>query len=231
MKYSVRIALLFTALVASLFALRSQQPKTTASIVANSMDAVVLIKCRVPAVVIGTTTVVDTYIVSTAGFVATKYGHILTVAHGLTMCRDSFESNLTVTFFGDSKKHPAKILRYNRYHDVAVLQVPSAMARQPLQLATSDPIPGSRSLTIGHPESIYWSVSEGVANFSRTWYYDPPRKVVQYVGPVNHGNSGGPIFNDQGEVIGAMSFTDPEGVFLGFGVPYDVLESMLRGTH
>lgn len=230
----------------------SLQPLTTADIAATAMDGVVLIECAVPEYTVtvltglpstSTSTAkgliiwkktkrkIDAYTVSTAGFVVTDKGHILTVAHGLPMCRKRSEKNLTVTFLGSRKKYRATILRYNRYLDAALLQVPNMPSYVPtLSLANTDPAVGSRVATIGHPESTYWSVSEGIANFRRDWgmgWGAPPRIVLQITAPINHGNSGGPVFNDRGEVIGAVSFTDYDAFFLGFIVPYDVLKAML----
>lgn len=224
---SKRSVLVFVAtfLVAVHFVSMYMQPKSVEAIVANSMDSVVLIECKVK-------TPSTTRSVYTAGFISSEYGHILTVAHGLPACLNQNEKNIRIWLGSDSKEfHRAKILRYNAAHDVALLQMPSMPKLRVLPLATKPSPVGSRVVAIGHPELLYWSACTGTLNYDRMWSKTPRRIVTQITAPINQGNSGGPVFDEDGKVIGIVSFTLQSANSLGFIITYETLDAMLRGTY
>lgn len=166
---------------------------------------------------------------TTAGFVASKYGHIITVAHGLSSCIGKNEKNITVRFWEDPLvPHKAKIIRFNRNKDAALLQVPAVPSDiVPLKINTGIQRQGTRIIAIGHPELFYWSVTFGVVSADRV-YTRPTKHIIQVSSPINRGNSGGPILNDSGEVIGIASFNINSNATLGFLVPGDTIRHMLN---
>lgn len=210
------------------------QPHSTEYIAAKTLSGVVLIECDPApiAILLSTSGVVSSLKLSgaiTAGIVTSKYGHIVTVAHGLSSCRN-FGDEINITYWDEPwKTYRANILRYNDLHDVALLQVPNPPDVSPLDIADSEPAIGSKIVMVGHPESLYWAVSEGAAGFMRKWSKD--RNVFQIVAPINHGNSGGPVLNNRGEVIGLLSFTLVDATFLGFAVPIDIIKAMSNGQY
>lgn len=207
---------------------------TEVDIVNYSMRSVVAIECRknpTALELLENPEAVSTSIL-TAGFVATDYGHILTVAHGLTECRGKYEKNLRVRFWSNpSVAHRVKILRYNGYHDAALLQVPTAPDdTRPLNVSHRSYRPGTTAIALGHPEFLYWSASKGIISAERYWG-DSNKQVVQVSSLINQGNSGGPTIDENGEVIGIASFNINGNATLGFLVPGTILEQFLNGIY
>lgn len=95
---------------------------------------------------------------------------------------------------------------------------------------------------IGHPESYIWSFTYGVISQLRNnyqWSYSKDvnlmADVIQTQTPTNPGNSGGPLFNDKGELIGINSFGSPESEGLNFAVRIGEIEDFMsevrKGEH
>lgn len=99
--------------------------------------------------------------------------------------------------------------------DVVLIRVKVA-GRPLLSLNLSEPPVGSKVYTLGAPQGMEFSVSDGLVS--------PPREVdgVRYVQcscPVSPGNSGGPLLNGKGEVIGIISWQRTDSQNLNFAVP------------
>lgn len=207
---------------------------TEVEVINHSMQSVVIIECRQAPTFAELIKDVDAHgtIILTAGFVATKYGHILTVAHGLTECLDKDEKNLRVRFWKDpSIAHRVKILRYNKYHDVGLLQVPTTPDDiSPLIISHGEYLPGTTAVALGHPEFLHWSASKGIISAERWWGY-PGKSVIQVSSLINQGNSGGPTITSNGEVIGIASFNIAGNATLGFLIPGITLEQFLNGIY
>jgi len=93
-------------------------------------------------------------------------------------------------------------------NDLAILQIDSMVSISPLRMGqTRDVKAGERVFTIGHPLGSSLSesskVSEGIVN-NLTGIANDIRKFQISV-PITHGNSGGPLFNSKGEVVGITS--------------------------
>jgi len=86
---------------------------------------------------------------------------------------------------------------------------------------------------IGHPEGQVWSYTKGIISQIRPDYEWPDEgihhksKVIQTQTPINPGSSGGPLLNDQGEIIGINSFYIV-GQGLNFAVSVDVIQEFLK---
>ncbi len=84
---------------------------------------------------------------------------------------------------------------------------------------------GSRVYALGNPEGLSWTITDGL--------YSGPRVVggvtkLQISAPVSHGSSGGPILNEQGEVIGVLQGGITEAQNLNFAVSSAHLIALLR---
>jgi len=110
--------------------------------------------------------------------------------------------------------------------DVAVVKIDPAKVPAVAALGDSDKVrPGQRVIAIGSPEALENTVTEGIiSGVNRTIQPDP---VTSYIGliqtdaAVNHGNSGGPLLNAQGEVIGinTLGIRDEQAEGLNFAIP------------
>lgn len=100
--------------------------------------------------------------------------------------------------------------------DLAILKV-SISGKQPLPLSPSRPIVGERVVAIGNPLGLESSVSEGIVSGIRRVSED--FELYQITAPLSPGNSGGPVLNSTGDVIGIATSTLESGQNLNFAVP------------
>lgn len=205
---------------------------TEVEVINHALESVVAIECHTAPTFEELIKNVDARgtTILTAGFVASKHGHILTVAHGLSECLGSNEKNLVVRFWENPAiPHRAKILRYNKYHDVGLLQVSTTPDDiDPLVISHREYLPGTTAIALGHPEFLQWSASRGIISAERLWG-EPLKTVVQVSSLINQGNSGGPSITSSGEVIGIASFNIGGNPTLGFLIPGSTLEYFMRG--
>ncbi|HEY3961856.1 MAG TPA: trypsin-like peptidase domain-containing protein [Gaiellaceae bacterium] len=172
-----------------------------------------------------------------SGFVVGANGSILTSAHVVTTAGQSagavHAAKAVYVEFSDGDRVPAKIVGYDLYDDVAVLHVsPAAHALAPLPLGDSNRIVvGSPVAAIGSPFGDVDSLSVGVVSAIRrsipslTSQYDLI-DVIQTDASINHGNSGGPLLDAAGRVIGINAQIRSNGTAggfegVGFAVPID----------
>ncbi|HEY2326250.1 MAG TPA: trypsin-like peptidase domain-containing protein [Gaiellaceae bacterium] len=180
-----------------------------------------------------------------SGFVVASSGEILTSAHVVTTAGQSGSAkirparNLYVEF-SDADRVPAKLVGYDLYDDVAVLRVdPKAHKLTPLPLGDSSTVVvGAPVAVIGSPFGDVNSLSVGVVSAigrsipSLTSQYDLV-DVIQTDASINHGNSGGPLFNAAGQAIGINAQIRSNGTAGGFeGVGFAVpINAAKRSLH
>lgn len=176
------------------------------------------------------------FVVSADGFVLTN-SHVITTAGLSANVASVTAASEVFVEFADGERLPARIVGWDVFTDVAVLAVdaPPTML-EPLPLGISaDVRVGEPVAAIGSPFGQSGSLTVGVVSAtgrsvaSLTSDYDLV-DAIQIDAPINRGNSGGPLFNARGEVIGINSQIrsesgTAEGV--GFAVPIDsALRSM-----
>lgn len=142
---------------------------------------------------------------SGTGFIVDSAGLILTNQHVIG------PSELNSVQFDSKHKVTAKVLAFDAERDVAVLYAdidafpgataaPIAAARPGRELA----VEGERVFTIGSPLGLKKIITSGIVSKVEA------RAIISDVN-INHGNSGGPLFNSLGEVIGITAFLVPGG--------------------
>ncbi len=141
---------------------------------------------------------------SGSGFIVTKDGYIVTNYHVI-----SGGESVTVTL-NDGSSFPAQIIGGDKDYDIAVIKVdPGEKELKPVTLGTSSSLKvGDDVLTIGNPlGELTFSMSEGIVScLDREINLDgTPFNMIQISTAVNNGNSGGPLFNIYGEVVGIVS--------------------------
>jgi putative serine protease PepD len=173
-----------------------------------------------------------------SGFVLDKAGHIVTnyhVVQGADQIRVSFSNRDTVG---------AQLVGSDPSTDLAVVQVETgAKALTPLALGDSDQVQvGDQVVAIGNPFGLARTATAGIVSALQRLITSPdPRFTIDHViqtdAPINHGNSGGPLLNARGEVIGVNTRIRTDGVSsgnvgIGFAVPSntvkDVVAQILR---
>ena len=123
------------------------------------------------------------------------------------------------TLDGKGKTYPADgLLSVDDEADLAVLSIniPADRARS-LEVASALPEEGEKVFVIGNPLRLEGSVSDGIVSAVR----EVPSlgEIVQITAPISHGNSGSPLFNMKGEVLGVitMKVTNGQNINLALG--------------
>lgn len=159
-----------------------------------------------------------------------NYAYILTNEHVL-----GEDNNIEFT---STKTTTGEVLGKDKYLDLAVLRVSKKYAKQVANLSDKDVNLGDQVFTIGNPlsDKYKFSITSGIISGTNRkvkkiidedidYYLD----TIQLDASVNPGNSGGPLCNINGEVIGIVSAKlmeeDVEG--LGFAIPIDIVKNYL----
>jgi S1-C subfamily serine protease len=221
-------------------ALQTPAPKASGALTVNEIyeraaSGVVQITSR--------SRVADAFAPSTApralgsGFVVDKAGHIITNYHvieGADEIRVSFSNRDTVE---------AELVGTDPSTDLALLEVEtSSSGLTPLMLGDSGDVRvGDDVVAIGNPFGLDRTVTAGIVSALQRQIQAPNRffidHVIQTDAPINQGNSGGPLLNVRGQVIGVNTQIETGSigtgnVGIGFAVPSntvkDVLAQLLR---
>ncbi len=192
---------------------------------------------------VGGTVTIDAMIGGVAsggtGFVADEDGFLLTSSHVVHDYASGTNATSIFVEFPNHARVPAQLRGIDRFSDVAVLKVdPAAVGKlQALQLGDSDTIiVGEPLAVIGAPFGNASSLSTGIVSSIRTVdseINDSSRiaGAVQTDAAINKGNSGGPIFNRDGDVIAiAQQIKSPTGANagVGFGIPINTARRALE---
>lgn len=153
-----------------------------------------------------------------SGFIVDPAGYIITNNHVI----DGAES-VTVRL-SDDTKYTAKIVGRDKKTDLALLKVEPAKPLPAVTFGDSDEMRvGDWVVAIGNPFGLGGSVTQGIISArQRSINAGPFDDFLQTDAPINRGNSGGPLFNLQGEVIGINSaIFSPSGgnIGIGFAIP------------
>ena len=167
-----------------------------------------------------------------SGFVLDKAGHIITNYHvieGADSIEVSFSNQDTLT---------AKLVGSDPSTDLAVLRVEmSSRSLRPLELGNSDVVRvGDSVIAIGNPFGLARTATAGIVSALERPITAPNLYTIDHViqtdAPINKGNSGGPLLNDRGQVIGINSqistggSRDTGNVGIGFAVPANTVKSV-----
>lgn len=156
------------------------------------------------------------------GFVVSSDGLIATNLHVIGNARQA-----TVVLADGREFKDIDVINHDEVHDLLLLRV-AAKNLVPLTLGDSTKVKvGERVVAIGHPLGLGNTVSDGLVSAVRK--ISPQLTVLQVSAPISQGSSGGPLFNEAGEVIGISTLIVTQGQNLNFGMPVNQLKAMLRG--
>jgi S1-C subfamily serine protease len=166
-----------------------------------------------------------------SGFIIDESGLVVTNYH---VVQDA--SKVEVSFSGNDEM-PAKIVGSDPSTDIAVLRINGAQSRAltPLILGSSGDVEvGDAVVAIGNPFGLERTVTSGIVSALQRQITAPNGfaidEVIQTDAAINHGNSGGPLLNADGKVIGVNSQIESESggnVGIGFAVPIDTVKEVV----
>jgi S1-C subfamily serine protease len=164
-----------------------------------------------------------------SGFVHDNQGHIVTNYHVIDGTR---RADVTFT---DGNTYSANVAGRDRYSDLVVLQITGNYSQEkvvPLPLANSSAIrPGEQVIAIGNPFGLSGTITTGIVSAKGRLLPDPDTgfsipDMIQTDAAVNPGNSGGPLLNTKGEVIGMnTAIFSRTGSYsgVGFAIPSNTI--------
>lgn len=150
------------------------------------------------------------------GFVVAADGRIVTTLRALVQGHGT-----TVVLADGREVKDLQVTSANPRHGLVVLRLP-VQDLPPLALGDSAKVkPGQAVVAIGHPRTIL----EGQINEVRT--IEPRVRLLAVSAPISPESSGGPLFDDRGELIGISTIAEKDQQQLAYGIPVNALKPML----
>ena len=154
-----------------------------------------------------------------SGFVVSEDGYIVTNNHVVSNADEIFVK------FSDGREYRTKLIGTSPEVDIAVLKIEANEKFKPLEFSDSDKIEiGQWSIAFGNPMGLNDSMTVGVISASgrSSLGIEEIENFIQTDAAINQGNSGGPLIDINGKVIGvntAILSTSGGSVGLGFAIP------------
>ncbi len=163
-----------------------------------------------------------------SGFVLTKEGMILTNNHVIG------NAQRLEVMLSDKHKYKARVLATDKDHDLALIKI-DAPNLVPVTLSDSrNLMVGQRVYAIGNPFGLNGTMTRGIISAIRSIRGsegNPIEDAIQTDAAVNPGNSGGPLLNSHGEVIGITTLIASNGADqssgIGFAIPINTARAIL----
>jgi serine protease Do len=161
-----------------------------------------------------------------SGFIIKADGTIVTNNH---VVKDAKSISVTLD---NGQTYPAKVVGTDPRTDIAVLKIDAGHPLPYIQLGNSAEVkPGQWVVAMGNPFGLGGTVTAGIVSaVSRDIGDGPYDQFIQTDAPINEGNSGGPLFTQEGKVIGMnTAILSPTGgsVGIGFAIPSDMIHSIV----
>ncbi|MEG0856914.1 MAG: trypsin-like peptidase domain-containing protein [Terrisporobacter sp.] len=167
------------------------------------------------------------------GIVVDANGYILTNSHVIS----DGEAKTVSVMFNDGSSKDGQVIWHDAQLDLAIVKV-NASGLTPAELGDSDKVSiGDISIAIGNPYGLdlKGTVTQGIiSGLDRTIKTEQATMtgLMQTDASINSGNSGGPLLNEQGQVIGINTAKTSEGESLGFAIPINsakaIVESVIK---
>ena len=162
-----------------------------------------------------------------SGFIISKDGYIVTNSHVID---DSDDINVNLN---DGTKYKAKVVGIDKKTDLALIKITTDKELKFVKFGDSSKARiGDWIIVIGNPYGLGGSVSVGIVSArSRDINNGQSDEFIQTDAAINKGNSGGPLFNMNGEVIGiSTAIFSPSGgnVGIGFATPSSNAQQVIK---
>jgi serine protease Do len=161
-----------------------------------------------------------------SGVLISADGEILTNHHVIEGVKGG-EASIEVTI-SDGRKFKARLLGADQERDIALVKIDAAGLPY-AQLGDSDALRvGEWVVAIGNPLGLDHTVTQGIISAKGRQITGPGlESFLQTDAAINRGNSGGPLLNLRGEVIGINTAIRPDGQNIGFAVPVNMVKQVL----
>ncbi len=160
-----------------------------------------------------------------SGVIINKQGHILTNAHVI-----DHASIIDVILAKNKKKLRAKVIGIDPKTDLALLKITTNDNLTPLDLGDSDALRvGEPVVAIGNPFGYSHTVTSGIISAKgRVIGTGPYDNFLQTDASIHPGNSGGPLLDTRGRVIGINTAVSSEGAGIGFAIPINLAKDVTK---
>jgi serine protease Do len=160
------------------------------------------------------------------GFIISSDGYVITNAHVLADSRGYLASDIIAITY-NQESIAAKFIGYSSDFDLALLKISGNY--EELKLGNSDDVQvGEKVIAIGNPLGLQFSVTEGIVSAIHRPGVNKQEVYIQTDAALNPGNSGGPLINKQGKVIGINNFKIGSGESLGFALESNYIEDVVN---
>ena len=161
-----------------------------------------------------------------SGAIIDAQGHIVTNFHVVQ------DAELLEVTLPNKTKHKARVVGTDPNNDLAVIQIDARTGLTPIPLGTSKGLQvGQKVLAIGNPFGLDRTMTTGIISALGRSIQAPNGRIIDDIiqtdASINHGNSGGPLLNNQGQIIGIntaiFSPNDTGNYGIGFAIPADTV--------
>ncbi|MDC1491344.1 serine protease [Gammaproteobacteria bacterium] len=172
-----------------------------------------------------------------SGVIISSKGYVLTNNH-VVENNENLKAILNYQYNLDGYEefeHSIEIIKQDKVKDLALIKInkPRTLLK-PIKISRKVPPIGSRVHAIGHPDLEVWTYTTGYISQFRHEYewsykddFEHMANVYQTQTPIAEGNSGGPLLNNHGNLVGINTFGDSENDFQNFSVSVDEIIKFL----
>ena len=181
--------------------------------------------------IVKSTVVVETNKKKSAGVIINAKGHVITNYHALAGSLDVFIS----LHDSDIAPYKASIIKVDKTKDLALIQIESDSYFDFINISKIPLAVGDSAFIVGHPNNYDWSFQRVfVSKFieDHLWSYDSyelmESDIYQLQVTFNPGNSGGPLINNNGNLVGLNTFSSELNSGVGFSITSKEIFDFLR---
>jgi len=156
-----------------------------------------------------------------SGFFINNDGYIVTNQHVVS------DANEIRVLTYDKQEIPAELIGESKLHDVALIKV--SITHDVLILADSSTLQvGKKVIAIGNPLGLSFTVTQGIVSALNRVGPNGFREYIQTDVPLNPGNSGGPLIDGNGKVIGMNNFKAGGAENIGFALESNAIRQVIN---
>jgi serine protease Do len=166
------------------------------------------------------------------GFIISEDGYILTNGH-VVMGDDpelpTEPAKRITIILNDDRKYSARVLGFSMDPDVSLLKIEASTPLKPVEFADSrNAVVGQSCFAVGTPVGLKRTFTSGILSNVRRTDLNTETVVFQTDAAINRGNSGGPLFDREGRVLGVNTYASQGQNNLGFTIPIHVALDMVE---
>lgn len=168
---------------------------------------------------------------SGSGAVIFEDGYIVTNFHVVSAARENGRIVVRFDPADDPEPYEARLISFVEEEDLALIKIDGPKPFPTIPLCASDPILGETVIAIGNPFGQSHTVSTGIISGMHRNIQASGRvfeNLIQTDASINLGNSGGPLLNVNGEIIGLNTAMNMAAENIGFAIPVDRIRRVLK---